>query len=96
MEPPEHWMTWALGVAGAAGALIARWLIRTVVTDNKRLTVLEQRQDMQHTETMAALEELQRQVQAADRIQDRITHSQGLIAEALKHLTAGKALSDDS
>lgn len=49
------WNSWALTATGAVmGA--AGWFVRRVLTDSRRLDLLEQRQKLQHAETTRTLD----------------------------------------
>lgn len=65
---------------------IGSWLTRTVLTDTKRLSILEQRQMMQHTELMTALEVTNTQVAALAKANSTAVETQAQIAQLLKAL----------
>jgi len=61
-------------VATAVSALsaIAFWVVRRVLTDTKRLSLLEQRQEMQHKEYLAAVSRLEKATDSTSANQARI------------------------
>ena len=59
------------------------WLVRTILTDSKRLSLLEQRQDMQHKDLVDALTQTQEQVSQVATTASVTTISQVRIAEIL-------------
>ena len=62
------------------------WLVRTILTDSKRLSLLEQRQDMQHKEMVEALTQTQEQVSQVAATASVTTLSQVRIAEILERI----------
>lgn len=62
------------------------WLIRTILTDSKRLSLLEQRQDLQHTEIKAAIDESRKEVRALEEATGQVTQTQAYIATILDRM----------
>lgn len=66
----------------AAGA----WVVRRVVTDSKRLSLLEQRQEMQHQELLSALKATSAHIERIDADNSTATRTQARIVEILSRL----------
>jgi len=62
------------------------WLVRTILTDSKRLSLLEQRQDLQHREIKAAIEESRKEVRSLEVATGQVTQTQAKIAEILDRM----------
>ena len=85
-----------VGAAAAAililvtGAIMAigSWLVRTVLTDTKRLSILEERQVMQHEELMSALQATNAQVAALAKTNCTAIETQAQIARVLEEVTS--------
>lgn len=72
-------------ITGAVG-LFGVWLVRTVFTDNKRLDLLGQKQDMQHKEMMTALAATQAQVGAVGQSNAVAVETQAQIVRLLANM----------
>lgn len=71
-------------ISAVVGAGI--WLVRTILTDSKRLSLLEQRQDIQHREIKAAIEESRKDVRALEAATGAVTQTQAQIALILDRM----------
>lgn len=91
LENPSHYIT--ATVAAVASAIVGGgvWLVRTILTDTKRLSLLEQRQDLQHREMVMALRATQDQVEKMQAANAMSVASQCRIVEMLDRLEQGKA-----
>ncbi len=72
----------ALATAGSA----ALWLVRRILTDTKRLSLLEQRQEMQHKEVMAAIGQASKRVEKIEKSNQQTADTQAMIADVLTKL----------
>lgn len=78
----DSFLTWAW----TAFVAVCYWVVRRVLTDTKRLSLLEQRQDLQHLEIVSAIEETRKQVQEIEKSNDITSATQSRIAEVLDRL----------
>jgi uncharacterized membrane protein (DUF106 family) len=90
IDNPSHYIT--ATVAAVASSIVGAgvWLVRTILTDTKRLSLLEQRQDLQHREMVMALRSTQDQVEKMQTTNAMSIASQRRIVEMLAHLEQGK------
>ncbi|WP_170561398.1 hypothetical protein [Ruegeria atlantica] len=86
---PEHINEFSgsiLGVISSAVVAAGYWVVRRVLTDTKRLSLLEQRQDMQHQEIVNAIKATREQVAQIETSNNQTTQTQAQIAEVLERL----------
>lgn len=70
-------MTMSISTA-AVGVIIAvfTWFVRTVLTNNKRIDLLEQRQTLQHEEMSSAVSAVRDAVRALEAVNETTTANQ--------------------
>lgn len=75
-------------VTAIASAIVgaALWVVRTILTDSKRLSLLEQRQDLQHKETVAAIEASRAEIRALEATTGQVSTTQAKIADILDRM----------
>lgn len=87
----SHYFTAAVAAIISAIVGAGVWLVRTILTDSKRLSLLEQRQDLQHREMIMAMRATQEQVDKLSTSSALTITSQIRIVEMLDALEARKA-----
>lgn len=70
---------------------VCYWVVRRVLTDTKRLSLLEQRQDMQHKEIVTAIDATRDQVGRIESTNDLTAQNQKKIAQILDRMEKSNA-----
>lgn len=85
----KHLSEFAGSISAAIGSAVVAagiWIVRRVLTDHKRLSLLEQRQDLQHQEIVNAITATREQVAQMETSNNQTTQTQAQIADVLERL----------
>ncbi|MDK3074099.1 hypothetical protein QO034_13335 [Sedimentitalea sp. JM2-8] len=77
-------------IAVTTALAVAGWFVRRVLTDSRRIDLLEQRQELQHKEVEVALTNLERATRTTESASLMATQNQSEILRMLQDIREGK------